>query len=432
MASFASAAEPGPAPSPTAARSHACSLGYATSNSRDDYLRIHNLDDGAAALQANHLVPDPDRTQPLFYWQLFHLLGEATIVSVVRNFYSRIFTDNGADDGDDDADPDFLATFTSVGDLEHHVKTQAAYWMDAFGGGKKYHGGHSRLNEHHQTNARRVMNADGARRWMRHMGATLREFDPVLRAIDPRAPLCLVDFLRTKMKVYSEQFGWKFEEADFDLASSQDPDVEIAGLSKRDAGSRRHGKIRYGRRELEAMSEERLRDVCRNLARGGGEDAENNLENLPKVELVGLIVASPAVDSVVDAPAYSKRELLRMDAKVLKKMAKCLGVNTRQCTDRREMVEAIASSGRLEVTEMEEEDAAAAAAAGGGGGGGGCEKGAELRENVMAAQQQQQQQQQKKKKAAQQKAKKKKEVEGLEDLLDAGVAGKVPGKKKGK
>lgn len=41
---------------------------------------------------------------------------------------------------DDDA-PWFKEAFTQISGVEHHINTQAAFWIDAFGGGRQYHGG---------------------------------------------------------------------------------------------------------------------------------------------------------------------------------------------------------------------------------------------------------------------------------------------------
>lgn len=46
-------------------------------------------------------------------------------------------------------------------DVDHHIETQTAFWIDSFGGGRAYHGGDYRLNFHHEHNAGQVMNAEG-------------------------------------------------------------------------------------------------------------------------------------------------------------------------------------------------------------------------------------------------------------------------------
>jgi hypothetical protein len=70
-------------------------------------------------------------------------------------------------------EPWFRDAFTNIAGVEYHIAKQAAYWIDAFGGGRQYHGGDGRVNFHHHHNASSVMNAAGARRWMHHMSHAL-------------------------------------------------------------------------------------------------------------------------------------------------------------------------------------------------------------------------------------------------------------------
>ena len=44
---------------------------------------------------------------------------------------------------EDVGEPDFRDAFVRIAGLEHHITTQAAYWIDSLGGGEsyqKYHG----------------------------------------------------------------------------------------------------------------------------------------------------------------------------------------------------------------------------------------------------------------------------------------------------
>ena len=50
-----------------------------------------------------------------------------------------------------------------------------AFWADSFGGGRQYHGSDFRVTFHHTHNAKDVMTAAGARRWMQHMAGALNE-----------------------------------------------------------------------------------------------------------------------------------------------------------------------------------------------------------------------------------------------------------------
>jgi truncated hemoglobin YjbI len=160
-----------------------------------------------------------DPKAPLYYWQLFSLLGYEPIEQLVTKFYERVYADN--------QDPDFKAAFTRISGIEHHIDTQASFWIDAFGGGKHYHGSDHRLKFHHTTNAGSVMNADGSRRWMHHMGETLVSCG--FSTIDPRIKPCMWDFLRTKVIKYSRQHNWTFDEGDFEAITR---DSEIIDLYK--------------------------------------------------------------------------------------------------------------------------------------------------------------------------------------------------------
>mmetsp|Transcript_29241 Transcript_29241/g.59815 ORF Transcript_29241/g.59815 Transcript_29241/m.59815 type:complete len:228 (+) Transcript_29241:101-784(+) len=198
------------------------SCGYATKESRMEWYRDQGLPapSGDAKPTSEELTANPDRSHPLYYWQLFSLLGYDRIEMLVRKFYERVLADA--------SNPHFQHAFTRIGDLEHHVETQTNFWVDSMGGGAMYHGSLYRLNFHHEHNARQVMNAEGATLWMNHMGTTLKELEPVFRAIDPRIPACIVTFLETKMKKYSEQFGWRFNQRDFDVSKAEGVGFDIA------------------------------------------------------------------------------------------------------------------------------------------------------------------------------------------------------------
>merc|ERR1711959_132880 len=74
-------------------------------------------------------------------------------MKIVENLYTRI-----AADAEEPWLPD---AFTRISDWDHHVATQAAFWLDAMGRGKCYHGGEYRLQFHHHHNAGHVMTQQG-------------------------------------------------------------------------------------------------------------------------------------------------------------------------------------------------------------------------------------------------------------------------------
>ena len=51
------------------------------------------------ALAAEDLTASPDTREPLYYWQVYSLLGPDPLVAIVRRFYEFVF--------DDDEDPAF-------------------------------------------------------------------------------------------------------------------------------------------------------------------------------------------------------------------------------------------------------------------------------------------------------------------------------------
>jgi truncated hemoglobin YjbI len=205
--------------------------GYSTEQGRREYLKSHQVSDLSKAMS---LYADPDQTsQPLYYWQLYSLLGQRPIIELVTAFYTRVYAD-------DDAEFEwFRHAFTRLGSKEHHIQAQAAYWIDTMGGGRVYHGGQYRLNIHHEMNAGDVMNAEGASRWMYHMRNTLVDFD-----FDPfgdvRILPCIVEFLKTKMKSYAKEHMWEFDERDFEFATtpSDDDDGDQQNEEKLHAMSR--------------------------------------------------------------------------------------------------------------------------------------------------------------------------------------------------
>lgn len=192
----------------TQAKVYRSSCGYATMQGREDWLKSHGYDRIKANTISESLVADPDPQAPLYYWQIYSLTGPEPIISLVQSFYGRVYEDRG--------NMWFRNAFTRISGMDHHIATQAAFWVDSMGGGRKYHGGNNRLNFHHFNNADDVMTAEGATLWMSYMRIALQEHEDIFNSIDTRIFPCLVDFLHTKMKQYASDHGWKFRESDFD------------------------------------------------------------------------------------------------------------------------------------------------------------------------------------------------------------------------
>lgn len=187
-------------------------------DARSDYLfHFHKVVEDDDDYEDNNDNPLPTQSleastnlkDPLYFWQLYSLIGVDPIRHLVTDFYERVFADIG--------NAWFRDVFVHVAPLEHHIHTQVAYWVDAFGGGRRYHGGNYRLNFHHYHNAKEIMNAKGAQRWMHHMrAALLAAKEQAVFQKDPRILPCIVEFLEAKMRTYAMDHRWKFDEADFE------------------------------------------------------------------------------------------------------------------------------------------------------------------------------------------------------------------------
>ena len=192
----------------TAASLHPSRCGYATVQGRTDWLEAHGIVDRQRQMQiSTSLDADKNLANPVYYWQLYSLMGTQRIAAIVRSFYERVYEDTH--------EPWFRDAFARISGVDHHINTQTAFWVDSFGGGQQYHGGDGRLNFHHHNNANSVMTADGAKRWMYHMRLALKEHEHELNILDRRIMPCIVDFLRTKMMKYARDHSWRFDHSDF-------------------------------------------------------------------------------------------------------------------------------------------------------------------------------------------------------------------------
>lgn len=217
------------------------SKGFSTLESRQEYLRIHHHGKAAAAPSqedgqpqtsgnngdtiSDSLHADMDTSQPLYFWQLYSIIGKEPILAFIAEFYNRIYADT--------KEEWFLVAFTGIGDKAHHIQSQSSFWIDAMGGGRVYFGGKSRINFHHYSNhAEHIMNERGAKRWMHHMRGAIRSYD-FSKFNDPRIVPALVEFLRIKVMTYAEEHQWEFNDSDFtvsDFCFQQNKDKEVATL----------------------------------------------------------------------------------------------------------------------------------------------------------------------------------------------------------
>jgi len=143
------------------------------------------------------LTAPSNLSKPIQFWQLYSVLGQDPIVGIVLRFYERVFSD----------EPWFTSVFERVGDLNHHIGTQASMWIDVMGGGPYYHGAEFRLSFHHTHNAMTLMNDKGAERWVTLMRNTL-EASSDLMSDDPRVRTSINTFLAYFMSRYADEFSF--------------------------------------------------------------------------------------------------------------------------------------------------------------------------------------------------------------------------------
>lgn len=182
--------------------------GHCTAVGRVDWCKYKGIIDTTTITREIQFNPDPNA--PLYYWQLYSIMGPDIIREVLLDFYKSIFADT--------EELWFRDHFASLNDVEQHTRVQAWYWSDAFGGGSQYLGGESRISFHHEHNGNVIMTGAGARRWMHHMANGLINGGhmALLYELDKRIFPTLVDFLRVKMNLYAQEFNWAFDPRSFD------------------------------------------------------------------------------------------------------------------------------------------------------------------------------------------------------------------------
>ncbi len=176
-----------------------------------------------------------DGNKPIQFWQLFSVLGQEPIVRIVASFYQRVFADEKW----------FRAPFERVGDLNHHVGTQAYMWFDVMGAGPAYHGGEFRLNFHHTHNAIQLMNEKGAKRWVKLMVDTLDSSASVMTD-DPRVRPAINTFLTHFFAKYAADFNFANNESFGELNPPFKRKINFMNMTS-DA--------------IEALAEDELRDA---------------------------------------------------------------------------------------------------------------------------------------------------------------------------
>ena len=178
-------------------------LGYMTEKTQQNYIgaaKVNDLLPADAHRMADivSLTAPNDTAKPIQFWQLYSVLGQDPIVEIVQSFYQRVF----------EQDAWFKSVFERVGDINHHISTQASMWIDVMGGGPYYHGAEFRLNFHHTHNAMQLMNDKGANLWAKLMLETL-DASSHLMADDPRIRVSINTFLTFFMDKYASDFAFE-------------------------------------------------------------------------------------------------------------------------------------------------------------------------------------------------------------------------------
>lgn len=189
-----------------------------------------------------HRLPDivslsasNDMKKPIQFWQLYSVLGQDNIVSIVRNFYQRVFADEEW----------FSSVFKRVGGLNHHIGTQASMWIDVMGGGPHYHGGEFRLSFHHTHNAHQLMDKKGAQRWAKLMVKALDDSTDHM-ANDPRVRPSINTFLSHFFGKYALEFNFENCETFGEVNPPLIRKINFMSMTQE---------------AIEALSEEELRDA---------------------------------------------------------------------------------------------------------------------------------------------------------------------------
>ena len=144
------------------------------------------------------LIASNDIKKPLYFWQLYSILGEKYIEDLIRLFYTNLFND--------EKNKWFTDEFIEIGSIEYHVKGQKKFWLDIMGGGEYYSGGEKKLHNYHKL-VENIMTIEGAKLWMYHMNQAL---DSMNYNEDIRVRKCIDVFLNHFMIKYAIEFDFNF------------------------------------------------------------------------------------------------------------------------------------------------------------------------------------------------------------------------------
>jgi hypothetical protein len=75
---------------------------------------------------------DPDPSKPLYFWQLYSVMGEERIKALTQQFYTYVFNDEN---------DWFRKIFASMTTMEMAIWSASTFFLDVMGGGRHYPGG---------------------------------------------------------------------------------------------------------------------------------------------------------------------------------------------------------------------------------------------------------------------------------------------------
>ena len=65
------------------------------------------------------LVASKNKTDKVYFWQLYSIIGQDPLHMLIKTFYENIF--------DDDKHPWFKNEFAEIGDVDYHIKGQKIF-----------------------------------------------------------------------------------------------------------------------------------------------------------------------------------------------------------------------------------------------------------------------------------------------------------------
>ena len=172
--------------------------GNLTEKIMKQYLLTYYYKDILENKDITSLIASNDKTKPLYFWQLYSVLGDKYIENLIRLFYTKLFNDT--------KNKWFSDEFIEIGSIEYHVKGQKKFWLDIMGGGEYYTGGEKKLHNYHKL-VKNIMTSEGAKVWMYHMNLAL---DDMEYNNDKRVRKCIDVFLNHFMIKYAVEFDFNF------------------------------------------------------------------------------------------------------------------------------------------------------------------------------------------------------------------------------